>query len=135
VLDLWVAEDLEGEADEIRAFCRYKARSHQWRQRGPEGQPRHYVPTPWRLLKKGEWRKLGPWSSTPAPAAPERSKSHQTTPQVVDAGLVDVTSAVGWLDQLLADPDIDEPTKERHRRDWAAAHPGQQPPWANGRAS
>jgi len=132
-MEQWIEQDLEGETEEIRAFTRWKA-EHTWkrRARGPEGQS--MIPTPRVLLARWEWRKRGPWNS-PAAAAPPRTKSHQTTPQVIDAGLVDVTSAVGWLDQLLADPDIDEPTKERHRRDWAAAHPGQQPPWANGRAS
>jgi hypothetical protein len=131
VMDQWIALDLEGDADEIIAYCRWHYQhTPKWRRRGPNGP---YAPTPRELLKGLPWRKRGPWNS--AAAAPPRPRSSETQPEVLNAGMVDVTPAKAWLDQLLSDPEIDEQTKERHKREWIREHPGQLPPWPNGRAS
>jgi len=134
-LELWVRDDLEGIADVV---CRYTAHRLKtdpaWRQKGPSGERSYYVPTPWNFLGRGGWRRPGPWEHEgPQPEQLERerprARASATTPEVVSAGMVNVTDAHGYLLELLADDEIDEGTKERHRRAWQADHPGKRPPW------
>lgn len=128
-LSRWVAQDLEGETDEILAFTRHQMDSPTWK----KGE--YYVDSPRDFLRTAGWRKRGRWNAPPA-AAPPRPRSSETRPEVLHAGLVDVTGAHGWLLELLGDAEVDEQTKERHRRQWMSSHPGQTPPWEqNGRAS
>jgi hypothetical protein len=131
VLEQWVAEDLEGEADEIRAFTRWKAK-HGWRQQpGPEGQS--MIPTPRILLARGGWRKPGPWNTpAAAPAPPPRSRSRETQPEVVDLQQVGVNVTIPHrhLMEFLADIDVSEEDKIREKRRWIETHPGELPPWA-----
>jgi hypothetical protein len=119
-LECWVAEDLEGDADEIIAYCHHQAGSRQWRQRGPAGEEYFYVPTPWNLLKKGAWRKKGPWRRPPAPPVAVVDLQHETKALLAYRNLMAV----------LSDVDLAEDQKEKARRQWLADHPGQSPPWA-----
>lgn len=125
VMEQWVLADLEGQADEIREFCRWKSK-HAWkRDPGPDG--RSMIPTPRALLTKEGWRKRGPWN---APPAPPRPRSRETQPEVVDLQVGHPATLMHrHLMDYLADVDVSEEDKNREKRRWIDAHPGELPPW------
>jgi hypothetical protein len=130
-LQVWVREDLEGEADEVIAWTEHKKRSAIWL-KVVDGEPWFYVPTPAKLLADGQWRRSGPWNGSGASARPIRSggpaaKDGARLPAPPEA--VKATVAHRNLMALLADVDASEDKKERARQKWIAENPGVLAPW------